>query len=167
MYRVRFLKIIFLCLWRKPYGLLERYDLNFRVLPLVDTDVTRLFTQAYSAYMGLARWHYVFSSEFKTAALKNRWVPVTTAETIRYVRSIKAFEKVTLQTQLICWDDRRFFLKHSFTVKNEVRATAMVEGLLRGPRGHLNPIEIFKVLGVATPSPQMPKEISDWRDARF
>lgn len=59
--------------------------------------------------MGLARWHFLFSSEFKTVAFKNKWVPVTTAETIWYGRSIKAFEKVTLRTQMVCWDERRFF----------------------------------------------------------
>jgi len=154
------------CFIKRPKELLEKYQLDFVALPFIDTDVSRLFTQTYSSYMGLGRWHFVFSSKFKTAALKHRWVPVTTAESIVYSRSIRAFEKVELETQLICWDQKRFFLKQTFFVNAEPRAEALVEGLLRGPKGHLNPVEAFKVLGMTDPSPEMPENVRLWASVR-
>lgn len=166
MYRIRFLLIAISCLIKKPKSLLEKFDLKFRAWPLTDTDVTRLFTQTYSSYMGLGRWHFVFSSEFKTAAFKHRWVPVTTAESVVYKRPIRVFEKVQLQTQLICWNERRFFLRQTFLVNAEPRAFALVEGLLRGPHGHVNPIEAFKVLGASNASPEMPDDIKLWSTVR-
>jgi hypothetical protein len=116
--------------------------------------------------MGLGRWHYVFTSQFKIGALKNGLVPVTTSETVTYKRSIRAWEKVTLRSQLLCWNERRFFLKQSFWVEEEERAVALVEGLLRGPKGHLNPVEVFQVLGANEVSPAMPEEIKLWCQMR-
>jgi hypothetical protein len=162
MYRLRFLKTLFLCFIFKSRKLLDDFDLYFIALPLIDTDLTRLFTQTYSVYMGLARWHFVFNSEFRSVALKKRWVPVTTAEFIVYKKSIKAFSKVNIRTKLLHWNDKRFYLEHIFYVDNKVHAHAYLEGLIRSPEGHLGPNEVFRILGVNQDSPLMPKELELW-----
>ena len=146
--------------------MLEIFELSYRVIPLLDTDFARMFTHAYSAYMALGRWHYVFGSEFKRAALRKRWAPVTAAETIIYKQAIKAFENVLLTTRLLCWDEKRFYLEQIFRVNGEIRAIAYLEGLLRGPEGHLNPVEVFQILGVEQKSPPMPESIRQWLTSR-
>lgn len=169
MYRLRFLVIMAKCFFSKPQDILSSYDLSFRVLPFVDTDLTRLFTQTYSAWTGLGRWHYVFSSAFKQAALKHRWIPVTTAETITFKRSIRIGEKVTLKTQIVCWNERCFFLRQTFYVGAEIRAVALSEGIVRSPKGHLKPGDVFNSFGHDIDSPPIPDEIRKWysmRDSR-
>ena len=166
MYRLRFCLIMLSCLFSKPRGITESYGLSFRVVPFLDTDLTRLFTQTYSSWTGLGRWHYVFSSAFKKAAMKNRWIPVTTAETITFKRSIKAGEKVLLQTQVVCWNDRCFFLRQIFTVAGEVRAIAISEGIVRSPSGHLKPGDVFASFGSKKESPEIPEEIQKWYSMR-
>lgn len=160
MYRIRFIYVILKSLLTRPKNLLDTFELHFVALPLIDTDFTRLFTQTYSLYMGLARWNYLFNSEFKTVALKKAWIPVTTSETIAYKKSIKAFSRVTLKTQLLCWNDRRFYLEHIFYVNDVICAHAYVEGMVRSPKGHLKPTEVFKALGVTRESPEMPEKLS-------
>lgn len=166
MYRFRFILIMVKCIFSKPQNIFESYVLSFRAIPFVDTDFTRLFTQTYSAWTGLGRWHYVFSSAFKRAAMKNRWIPVTTAETMTFRRSIKAGERVRLATQIVCWNERCFFLKQIFTVANEVRAIAISEGIVRGPMGHLRPGDVFASFGESPTSPAMPEEILSWYSMR-
>jgi acyl-CoA thioesterase FadM len=163
LYRLRFIVLIFRCLISQPKGLLEDFDLYFIAVPLIDTDITRMFTQTYAAYMGLARWHYIFASHFKKAAIRDHWAPVATTERIQYKRSIKAGEKVQLRTKMLCWDEKRFFLRQTFLVNGEERAFALVEGLVRGSTGVLKPTEAFKALGVSSPSPEMPEEIKQFR----
>jgi acyl-CoA thioesterase FadM len=165
-YRLRFLILMVRCFFSRPRGLLDTYELKFRAIPFIDTDFSRLFTQTYSSFMGMARWHYIFSSQFKAVALKRRWAPVTTSETITYKKSIRVFEKVTLVTKLVCWDSRRFYLHHAFLVNGEERAFALVEGLLRGPEGHLNPKEVFQVMGLTSASPPIPENFSLWIQSR-
>jgi len=164
MYRLRFVVVILKSLLSPTKGLLDDFELHFWAIPLIDTDFSRLFTQTYALYMGLARWNFLFNSEFKTAALKKAWVPVTTAETMTYTKSIKAFDRVKLVTRLIHWNDRRFYLKHTFYVRGVECAHTYVEGLVRSPRGHLKPQEVFKALGVTKESPPLPEALQGWID---
>ena len=164
MYRLRFIIVMLKSLLSKKIDLAGDFVLKFWAIPLIDTDLTLLFTQTYGLYMGLARWNLLFNSEFRTAALKRGWVPVTTKETMMYKKSIKAFDLVTLTTRIVHWNDRRFYIKHIFTVKNEIRAITYVEGLVRGPKGHLKPDEAFKFMGVTRESAPLPEQMQGWID---
>jgi hypothetical protein len=93
MYRIRFIRVILQCFIQKPIALLDTFELHFIAIPLLDTDIERLFTQTYAQLMGLARWHFLFHSEFRNVALKKKWVPVTTADKIAYKRrSLQKFK---------------------------------------------------------------------------
>ncbi len=162
MYRLRFLKTMTLAWLFKARGLLDSFELNFWVVPFIDTDFSRLFTQTYSIYMALGRWHFIFNSVFRNVALKKAWVPVTTAETITYKKSIKAFSRVRLKTQLLCWDENRFYLEQSFYVADQLCAHALLEGLIRGPKGILKPNEVFQHLGLEQQSPEFPAQVQKW-----
>jgi hypothetical protein len=159
MYRLRFLFTMIGCLLRPTRGLMDIYSKRFLALPLIDTDVSRLFTQTYALYMGLCRWHFMFSSPFRGAALRRGWAPITTAETITYKRAVRAFSRVTVQTRMLCWTEKRFYLEQLFLVRGEVHARCVLEGMIRGPRGVLSPLEAFGTLGFSGASPAMPEEV--------
>ena len=151
----------------KKKKLSEDFKLKFWAIPLLDTDVSRLFTQTYALYMGLARWNLLFNSEFRNAALKHAWVPVTTKETINYKKSVRAFDRITLITRIVFWNERRFYMEHIFYVKKEICAIAYVEGLVRGPKGHLKPIEAFKTMGVERESAALPENLKGWINLKY
>ena len=154
MYRIRFLLIILRCLIRNaaPVGIERR--LSYRAIPLIDTDFTRMFTHSYALFMGLARWHLLFGSEFRNLAVRHKWAPVTTRELINYKRSIRAFRKFELRTRVIHWDEDRFYVEQSFDVGGQTMVAALVEGLVRGPQGVLKPGEVFAKAGCAGPAPE-------------
>lgn len=161
MYRIRFLIIIIKCLLSSTRDLLDDFKVTFRVIPFIDTDFLRLFTHSYSSYMALCRWNFVFNSKLRNVALKKGWAPVTTKEIITYKKSIKAFDQVVVQTKLICWNSKRFYLEQNFLVQGSLRAQCYVEGLLRGPNGIIEPPEVFKILGVVQNSPAFPAQIQE------
>jgi acyl-CoA thioesterase FadM len=150
------------CFLRPTRGLLATYETHFIAWPFLDTDVSRLFTQTYAQYMGLARWNFLFSSPFRNAALKRGWVPVTTAETIQYKRAIKAFQRVTVRTRMLCWSEKRFYLEQLFLVGEDIRASCVVEGVVHSPKGALGPVEAFLELGFSGQSPAMPASVESW-----
>jgi len=162
MYRLRFLFTMIGCFLRPTRGLMHVYSKRFVAIPFVDTDVSRLFTQTYATYMGLSRWHFMFSSPFRNAALKRGWSPITTQETIKYRRAVKAFSLVTVQTRMLCWTEKRFYLEQLFLVRGEVHARCVLEGMIRGPKGVLAPPEAFGTLGFSEPSPALPEDISKY-----
>lgn len=164
MYRIRFLYTIVKCLLLPTQELMAEFRVAFFAWPLLDTDFSRLFTQTYTSYMGICRWHFVFNSKFRNVAIKNGWVPVTTAETITYKKSIRAFDRVTVVTRLLCWNERRFYLEHSFFVRGTLHAQCHVEGLIRSPKGVLKPPDVFRQLGATQDSPAMSPAIAQWCD---
>lgn len=164
MYRIRFIYVMLKSFLSRSKNLSEDFKLHFFVIPLIDTDVSIMFTQTYSLYMGLARWNIVFNSEFRNAALKMGWMPVTASETITNRKPIKAFSRVTLVTKTVYWDDQRFYLEHTFFVNNIIHAQAYVAGLLRSTKGPIKPTEGFKKLGITRESPPMPDKLQHWID---
>lgn len=162
MYRLRFLWIMLKCFLTKPKGLMEPYDLHFYAMPFIDTDVTRLFTHAYASMTALGRWHYVFASDFRSIALKRKWLPVTIAETLRFKRSVRWGEKVTMRTEVVGWNEKAFFLRQTFFVRDEERAVCYTEGIVRSPQGPLRPGQVFATSGIELASPPLPEEVARW-----
>ncbi|HEX4598968.1 MAG TPA: thioesterase family protein, partial [Burkholderiaceae bacterium] len=131
--------------------------LRFRAIPIFDTDVMRMFTHAYGRFMELGRWHLIYGSEFRRVALRNKWLPVTANEMLTYRRPLKAFQAFELSTALVFWDERRFYLEHVISSDNQIYATSIVGGVMRGPKGILHPNDVFREVGIR----EMPGELSD------
>ena len=165
MYRVRFLLMIMRCLISATAPVERERCLSFRAIPFIDTDVTRMFTHSYALFMGLARWHWLFSSQFRKLALqlalRDKWVPVTTGEIINYRRSIRAFQKFELRTRVIYWDENRLYVEQSFNVSGEMFVSALVEGAVRSPQGVLSPAALFAQAGYDGPAPEPSHEMKE------
>ncbi len=164
MYRLRFIKVMLSCFFSKPKKIYDVFELHFIAIPFLDTDVTRLFTQTYMSLMGLARWHFVFASNLGKIALKNKWAPVTTSDTVTYKRSITAFSKITLKTKLIAWDEQRFYLEHTFFSKGKLTAQCYVEGLIRAPHGIMRPGDVFDAAGMNETALPFPEDLKKWTE---
>ena len=165
MYRVRFLLMIMRCLISATAPVERERCLSFRAIPFIDTDVTCMFTHSYAMLMGLARWHWLFSSQFRKLALqlalRDKWIPVTTGEIINYRRSIRAFQKFELRTRVIYWDENRLYVEQSFNVSGEMFVSALVEGAVRRPQGVLSPAALFAQAGYDGPAPEPSHEMKE------
>ena len=135
-----------------------RRILQFRAWPLIDTDFSRMFTHSYAAFMGLARWHLLFGSEFRALALRNKWAPIASAEVISYRKSVRAWQRFALETRVVFWDEARFYIEHVFVSNDVVCMRALVEGLVRGPLGVFHPNDVFGNTGFAGRPPAISSE---------
>lgn len=158
MYRIRFLLIILKCFVAPLLPVNADRSLRFRAIPLVDTDITRMFTHSYALFMGLARWHLLFGSEFRNLALRHKWAPVTGAEVTIYRKSIRAFQAFDLKTRIIHWNEARFYVEHLFVADGQVCVRALVEGIVRSPQGVLRPNDVFSMAGYTGGSPEITDE---------
>lgn len=162
MFRLRLIRLLILWFFKPKSDLLARHELKLIAWPLIDVDVTRMMAHAFTRSMSLGRYQTVFASEFRDGALKGRLYPMTVAETLRIAKPIKAFERYTLTSQVVFWNDRRFFCEQRFVVKGQVRARCLVEGIIWGPNGKLSPREVFQLIGVTRESPAPTEEIRAW-----
>lgn len=167
MFRLRLIRLIILWLFQKQVSLLGTYRFTLRAWPIIDCDVTRMMVHAFTRALVLGRYHLVFGGEFRNWAFKRRWYPMTVSEITSIFRPVKIFEKFHVESRIICWDEKRFYAEQKLWVGDDLRARSLVEGLMAGPEGFINPREVFSKMEVNRSSPEFTEEILAWNRNRY
>ena len=118
-----------------PLGVLEEDTLRMRV-SLTDIDLNLHMNNArYLSMMDYARTHLLARTRLLGHILRSRWQPLVGAVWITYRRSLPLFERYTLGSRLVCWDDRWFYMEQTFTGRMGLAAVGWIKGALRDPQG--------------------------------
>ncbi|MBY6265146.1 thioesterase [Azospirillum sp. 412522] len=150
--------------WRdRRTGLLEPSSLRFRVWP-TDLDINLHMTNArYFSVMDLGRTDLTIRVGLGPAILRNRWQPVLGGATIRYRRPLRPFQRFTLVSRVLCWDDKYIFIEHRMETRLGLAALAVVQGAFVGTKGVVAPAEVLAALGTAAASPPIPEAVAALR----
>jgi YbgC/YbaW family acyl-CoA thioester hydrolase len=148
---------LLLIIWRasrasklKP---LDTSEVQFRVLPN-DLDIfMHMNNGRYLTLMDLGRTDLLVRSGFFAEARKRGWYPVVGIATIEYKKSLELFDRYTLKTRLISWDDRWFYLEQQFIKGDRVAASATVKAMMRSKNGIVTPQEAMAAINYHEPSP--------------
>jgi YbgC/YbaW family acyl-CoA thioester hydrolase len=148
---------LLLVIWRanrarklKP---LETSEAQFRVMPN-DLDIfMHMNNGRYLTIMDLGRTDLLVRSGFFAEARKRGWYPVVGTATIDYKKSLELFERYTLSTRLISWDDRWFYIEQQFIKGDRVAASAKVKAMMRSKNGIVTPREALAAINYYEPSP--------------
>jgi len=86
---------------------------------------------------------------------------------IRFKRPLKLFQRYSIRTEVVCWDERAFYLEQTFQRGSTFIAKAVVEARFLSTSGERIPADKVVVLaGYSEPSPPMPAWIEDWQRAQ-
>lgn len=96
--------------------------------------------------MALGRWHFVLHLLDWKAAFKEKWGPLTYSEHCRFIRALKLFDRVSLETRLVQWDRKMVYLEHKFIREGKLVAIGHSRGAMYGVNGYLKPCESLKAL---------------------
>lgn len=100
----------------------------------------------------------VRSGIMRTARRRRLGVPVALC-TMRYKRSLMPFERFTLRTQIIGWNQKRFFMAQDFLRDERVVASGQLQYAFAGAEGLVAPADVFaEILGFEAVSPPLPAE---------
>lgn len=120
-------------------------EYTMRVLP---TDLDLLFhvnNGIYFSLMDFGRWDMVFRNGVYDACSKRGWYAVVAGETIKFKKSLKLWDKFTLQTQLVSHDEKNIFIQQKFICRGELMATGLVRvRVLKKSGGTVPTAEVFK-----------------------
>ncbi len=87
----------------------------------------------------------VFRNGVYDACSKLGWYAVVAGETIKFRRSLKLWDKFTLQTQIVGHDEKNFFIQQKFICRGELMATGLVRvRILKKKGGTVLTQEVFK-----------------------
>ncbi|HEX8810861.1 MAG TPA: thioesterase family protein [Terracidiphilus sp.] len=143
-------------------GLLETDRLPMRVWPSGIDFNFHLNNARYLSVMDYGRVHMLARTGVLRALLRARWMPLVGAAWVTYRRSLRLWAKYTLETRLVCWDERWFYIEQTFTGGQGLAAVGWVKGALRAPDGVVAPQKVLEGIEPGIESPVMPDTIAAW-----
>jgi acyl-CoA thioesterase FadM len=147
-----------------PLDVLGEDLLRLRVWPN-DTDLYLHMNNArYLSIMDFARFHFLARTRLLNHVVRSRWRLLVGAVWVTYRRSLPLFSAFTLSTRLICWDDRWFYIEHTFTGREGEAAIGWIKGLLRDAHGNVGPQTVIDGVAPGTLSPPIPEAIAAWNE---
>ena len=135
-------------------GLLDTGSLHMRVWP-TDLDVLlHMNNGRYLSLMDLGRMDLLVRSGFWREAKRRGWFPVLGSATVTYRRPLRLFERYRLDTKLVRWDERWFYLEQGFTRDGKLVAHATLKAMILGPSGPVPAAEALAAIGITAGPPE-------------
>ncbi|MGZ5433033.1 MAG: thioesterase family protein [Thermoanaerobaculia bacterium] len=163
----RFVLTMLLAAFRPKIGPLDASVVHFTVLPH-DCDLNiHLNAGRFLSFMDISRVELLARMRVLRRVIRRGWRPVVGGVVIRYRRSVEPFERFTVQSRVVGWDEKWFYIEHNLNRNDgSMAATAYARTLLRNKDGTVHPRELIEMMGLAdTDSPPLPPFLEDWRRA--
>lgn len=143
--------------FRPRARLLEPVRTPFRVMP-TDLDLLRHVNNGvYFSLLDVARMDLLLRAGLGGELKRRGWFPVVSAESIGFRRSLELFQRFDVETRVLGWDDRSFYIHQRFIRGDDTIASALVAGrFLRKEGGSVSPAEAAALAGEEE-SPEVPE----------
>lgn len=117
----------------------------------------------YLSIMDLGRIDMTLRSGFYQKFSKKGWYPVIAEQTIQYLRSIEAFQKFDIVTQIIGGDEKGILLSQNFECDGKLMARAVVRArFLKKTGGKVTTDELLSIAGGDIRLPKEPDWVTSW-----
>lgn len=152
--------------WRRrpPVKINEVSRLDLRVWP-TDLDVyNHMNNGVFLTLMDIGRYDHFLRSGIWQKWNKLGWFPIVVNSTISYRKALLPWQKFTLETKVLGWDEIAYYVEQRFVRDGEIYARAIMRGrFLKRSWGTLTPEEVMKGSGGwPGDKPELPKWIVQW-----
>lgn len=143
--------------WFKPGLPIDKpaNTLSMRVLPN-DIDINMHMNNGrYLTICDLSRVDMFIRTGLARTMINEKWMPVISEHTMKYKKPLKMFQRYEVSMQVTGWDEKSFYMTHTFVVKDRVVAEGTSLGVVVGHGGVVAPALVIKTvadrLGVSGP----------------
>lgn len=127
---------------RVPIGVSASH-LSLRVMPN-DLDLNlHMNNGRYLSICDLNRVDLFIRSGLLQAMIKRRWIAVIAEQTIKYKKPLSLFERFDVILEVTHWDDRYFYMTHTFSNSERVIAEGTARGAIKSRNGVVSPAEVI------------------------
>lgn len=111
----------------------------------------------YLTIMDLGRFDLLLKAKAFWKLLRLGYYPVVVSESIRFRKSLEPFQKFAVVSKMESWDDKDVFMSQKFLCGGKIVAEGFIKARFkqRGRKTSVPTGEIFEVLGVKYPGPQV------------
>ena len=148
---------------RSARDIWDTYSLPMRV-HLGEIDIfMHLNNGKYLSIMDMGRLDMMMRSGAWQAMRDRGWSGVVSAETVSFRKSLKLWQRYTLETKVCGIDERTVFFEHRMVVDGEIFARAYVATRVISDNGPLTRDDLIEAFGVPENVPELPEWIHEWR----
>lgn len=91
------------------------------------------------------------------------WGLAVAGASVRYRRRIRMFERITMRSRVVFWDDRFVYFEQSMWKRDGDCANHILLRIaVTGKAGIVPPARVFDVMGQTAPVPEAPEWVSAW-----
>ncbi len=162
---LRTLFLMIACRFRSRLGHDDVGRLRRRVLPN-DLDILgHMNNGVYFSVMDLGRLDLGLRSGAWQAFSKRGWYPVAASETMSFRRSLQPWQRYTLESRVIGYDEKAMYTQQRFVVKGEIFAEGIVRArFVRKSGGTVTIAELGEAMGVDIAAHPLPEWIPRWAE---
>ena len=98
----------------------------FHVTPL-DTGIATLKSDRYLQIAEAAQLDYLLQTGLMGRILKNRWQFVNASQLVKFMRPVRMFDRIRVDSQVVYADAKCAWFRHSFVVHDATHAEVLVK----------------------------------------
>lgn len=100
------------------------------------------------------------------ALAANKWGFTMAGASVRYRRRVKVFDRITMRTRLVSWDDKFMYIEQSMWVREQATSHILYRSAVTSRDGMIPPAQVMGQLGyAASEPPKMPDWMAAWVSA--
>jgi len=117
--------------------------LSLHVLPN-DLDINlHMNNGRYLTICDLNRVDLFIRTGLLKAMRKRKWFPVIAEHTMNYKKSLHLFERFDVALEVTHWDEKYFYMTHTFSNAERVVATGTSKGAIRSRTAVIKPVDVI------------------------
>ncbi len=165
---IRFLWVYLRAQFRPPVGVFGPSELVMRVWP---SDIDFLFHMnngVYFTLLDMARVDLVTRNGMGKKLSAEKWYAVVAGEAIEFKKSLNLLTMFKIETSVLGWDEKNFFIFHRFVAKGDVSAQALVRvRVLDRNNQPVNPHAVMDLIEPGMRSPEFPEWLGSWTQTQL
>lgn len=93
---------------------------------------------------------------------QNGWGITVAGNSVRYRRRIRAFDRFTMLSRTLGWDQRFFYMEQSIWRQGECCNQMLLRAAITSPEGMIAPEKLMQAAGHPEQSPELPDWVTSW-----
>ncbi|MCX7522617.1 thioesterase family protein [Microbacterium sp. STN6] len=144
-------------------GLNEVASTRFRVLP-TDLDILKHMNNGvYLSIADIARFDMLIRNGVWKVFADRGWYPVVGSETITFRKSLMPWQRFSVESRIVGFDDKAVFVEQRFVVRGEIYAQAFIRGrFLKRAGGVVSIAELTDAVGASPADFRLPEWLVRW-----
>lgn len=145
-----------------PVGVDDICEINFRCMPW-DLDIfMEMNNGRVLTLYDLGRFDFSIRSGLSKLLKSNRWGLAVAGSTVRYRKRIRMFDKVSMHTQMMGYDERWIYIEQSMWVDGQPASSVLLRTAITHQGKMIPSQNVLDAMGISDWKPEPSQWLLDW-----